>query len=1470
MAGWTEISRSQHPHERAALEALRAKFPENREPFYAWSNLEFTALDGSNNEVDLLLISPRGMFVIEIKDWHGQVDCGQMHWLRKYDDGRERTVDNPLRLADLKAKRLKSMLERERKIFSKKRPPFVQSAVLLSNSSVNVSLTAELRGKVFLLDKSDELAIFPQLLRADQNTPPHHRVDRPTAKAVARALDAIGLKPSTRLLQVGPNVLGELIEDDGGAYQDYLAHPENYPDLTRRVRIYSPPLDADAQERRQLQRAARREFQVLRALHHPNIVRVSDQVDHDLGPAVVFEHERGAVRLGDWIRERRRTAEDQPLDLDTQLELATSLCETLRYAHQQGLHHRCLTPDSIWVHGPETASPKLVVADWFLAQNDATDLSRHSTSTRHDLLLDDRRFAYLAPESFAADAPDEVLCDVFSLGALLYLLFTGEDPAPTRAELLDLLHRDTGLLPSRVVDSVASELDVLVRNATHRDPGLRLGSTSELLEGLDELQEALTRPAMTSPLDAHRGDRLEHGFVVERRLGRGATAVALLVDCSVYRSNQGNDSLPERAVLKVALQPEQNARLAAEAKALQQLRHPNIVQCFGELEFDGHAALLLQDAGAPLDQRLREDGPQTEHLQRFGTELLETVRELERQAVRHRDIKPANLGIVERNKKALRLMLFDFSLADAPVSEVEVGTRRYLDPFLGHGNRRAWDPAADRYSAALTLYEIATGTLPTWGQGKSDPALTEETLELNPERFEDADRREALERFFSKALQRKAKERFDTAEALLDGWREVFRASSIEETARAGESEEGTQAEATESERDHRDPERWVDQPGSGWLDLEDVSKRALPDSSLAELGLSVRAINALARKEVHHVADLLGYDLQKVIGLRGVGTKTKNEIHRVAATLRSKFPDLEPRELPSATDDEWTAPLESDDLLVLDERTLAQHLLPKGERQVDLLRRLLHWPSEVAETELSPETQSLEARSPETRSPERPWPSQSDVATQVTITRQRLGQVVLKARGLWGKSTLVTDARNRTAELLAQRSGVDTAQRLARELAASYGAAVPEPLRTRLALVLLRAAHEAEGANSRVKNAAPPRWRERRTTRGSSGDAPLILLALDHDDRSDQRLDAAAALGSRADQLVGGNGGEVIAPARAVEELNAVVAGTPLAAASDARLVQLACDCSAHASLSSTREIYPVGLAAERALNLSFQALLTVDGLTPQQVKQRVRSRYPAAEELPGHPELADLLRSANFPLEFQGGRYRLQDLVSSSLTEGTSLATRFSTAHDGAANADDPQVESAELFEERLRRFTESGEYLVLSTDLRHYPRAADELQSDRFSFQAVDLEAELLREIEALVDQYGVPWQTIFRADVHRPENGSGDNDWRNLDRLIDQALATLRERLSSESESTSPLFLYRLGLLARYRKVAWLDRLRETFASAEPSRPVALLLASHTPDASPSVDDVPVPVLPTQWAQVPRAWLENRHRARGPSA
>src|SRR5437588_11946780 len=68
---WNTITPSQYPWERAALDLVRAGLPDH-EPYRAWANFEFQAPDGAIYEVDLLVLTKQGFWLVEIKSRRGR------------------------------------------------------------------------------------------------------------------------------------------------------------------------------------------------------------------------------------------------------------------------------------------------------------------------------------------------------------------------------------------------------------------------------------------------------------------------------------------------------------------------------------------------------------------------------------------------------------------------------------------------------------------------------------------------------------------------------------------------------------------------------------------------------------------------------------------------------------------------------------------------------------------------------------------------------------------------------------------------------------------------------------------------------------------------------------------------------------------------------------------------------------------------------------------------------------------------------------------------------------------------------------------------------------------------------------------------------------------------------------------------------------------------------------------------------
>jgi serine/threonine protein kinase len=1369
-AGWTQITPSQYVHEREALAFLCDALPDHT-PWHAWGNFEFV-VDGNVSEVDALVVGPHGVYLVEVKGWPGRIegDAGTWRWLPP--DGRPaRSYDNPLLLADRKAKRLKGLLARQRALRGK-RVPFIRPLVFLSDPELQVALDDSARGGVALrIARSSLPGVIDVLTRPRDPERPARVVDRPLAAALAAALEQAGIRPSQQRRRVGDLELGELI-DEGVGYQDFGAVHPRFPKVQHRVRLYGMSDLAAADEREQVARAARREYELLAPIEHPGIISPQQFVEHDLGPALVFARDPDEQRLDHMLSEEAGT-----LNLFERIALLRDIGEAVAYAHSRRLFHRALSPRSVLV------GPGVRVFNWQAgASIDGTTAATVAGTRDVDHLVDAAGTAYLAPEALTVPDADPELLDVFSLGAIAYHLFCDAPPAASRTDLLTTLERDAALEVSARLDGASALLADLVREATRADPTRRTPTVTELLADLEAVREELTRDSpresVVAPEDAASGDLIGR-YIVDRRLGRGSTAIALLVE----------DEYERQYVLKVANDPERNQRIHDEGEVLAKLRHPAIVAVHGEsLELGSRLGIVLGYASeGTVARRLREDGRLSlENLQDWGDDLLSALAYLEQEGIPHRDIKPDNLGIAEVGaSKKRRLMLLDFSLARAPVDRIEVGTRPYLDPFLGTTRRRRWDLAADRFSAAMVLHEMATGVLPYWGSrdAKADPRMVadEATIEADLLPREVAG---PLGDLLARALRRDAHERFDTAEEMLRAWRDAF----------VGVEPAGTVEEL--------DPA---------------ALQAATPETPVTALGLGARATDALDRLGVVTVADLLEVAPIEFNRLRGVGLATR----RLLVTARRALHER----LGTATTTTEDVP----DVQALDALAgqIVPRLTPRNTSQAQGLRRLL----------------GLEPIESEGK-----WPSQTEVAASMGVSRARIGQIVEQGRQRWRRLPAVTRLRDELVAAIEALGGVGTADELERIMAGQRGGGGPDGVHARAAV---RAAVEVELARE------APRLGQRR-----SGSLVLLATAGEEPAVRQRVFEHALRLGARADELAAA--GTLLPPAESQAALRGLHAPPALQSLSAERLVTLAGATSRTAAVSARLELHPRDLDPLRALRLGRSALLGADVLTLDEVQRRIAARFPAATPLPDRPRLDKLLAEAGTDLRWDpcDERYHVRERPAlGDLTDFSSSLTRFATVTTTRLPPPtDPAVMLARDFDARLRAALAGGAFLVLTVPPRRLVAAERQLRT--LPLVDLDLDREIIGALRNSAQAVRARWEVVLDADAAP----SGSAHAQRLDALVQRAMAAVEERIGRQEGA---VLLRHPGLLARYRQLTLVDRLRQRLLDGGPPTAVLLLVGSDQQADRPLVDGQAVPVLgDNELLRIPDAWLQNRHRGGRP--
>ena len=211
------------------------------------------------------------------------------------------------------------------------------------------------------------------------------------------------------------------------------------------------------------------EFRAASRLDHPNIVRALDYGDNGSSPFLVMEFVEGES-LGQKLEREGRMPETDAIRIIAQV------AQGLHRAHKQNLIHRDVKPDNILLRTDGVAK----LADLGLVKETEADLNLTRTGrglgTPH----------FMAPEQFRNAKGADVRCDIYSLGATLYMMVTGELPFKSTGPLDAWMKKiQNDLVPPReIVPELSERVNWAILRAMSADAEMRPKSCREFIEDL--------------------------------------------------------------------------------------------------------------------------------------------------------------------------------------------------------------------------------------------------------------------------------------------------------------------------------------------------------------------------------------------------------------------------------------------------------------------------------------------------------------------------------------------------------------------------------------------------------------------------------------------------------------------------------------------------------------------------------------------------------------------------------------------------------------------------------------------------------------------------------------------------------------------------------------------------------------------------------------------------------------------------
>lgn len=260
----------------------------------------------------------------------------------------------------------------------------------------------------------------------------------------------------------------------------------------------------------------RREVETLAELQHPNLVTIYEVGEYEGLPFFSLEYVPGG-NLEDWI-------DGKPQDPRTSAEMVESLAHAMQLAHNHAIMHRDLKPANILLSPNQTSGSTrsslltLKITDFGLARK----MDAKEGLTRSGSVVGTPSF--MAPEQASGQTRRVThLADIYSLGAILYNLITGNPPfqSETAWETIRQVVSSDLVPPRSLHHRIPTDLETICLKCLEKRPERRYETAQDLADDLRSFLEH-------GPIKAKRAGMITTGLRLIRRHPAIASILSIL------------------------------------------------------------------------------------------------------------------------------------------------------------------------------------------------------------------------------------------------------------------------------------------------------------------------------------------------------------------------------------------------------------------------------------------------------------------------------------------------------------------------------------------------------------------------------------------------------------------------------------------------------------------------------------------------------------------------------------------------------------------------------------------------------------------------------------------------------------------------------------------------------------------------------------------------------------------------------